>query len=319
MTRILFDARALAEHGGVSRVAGRLLAHLRATRPNDDIVTMTTGWDIQKNSDIHLKIPNKLWSLLCLLRLTSLDRVAERMTHKPFDELILPNVGFIGTPRTPYTIVVHDLSFLIEPRWFPFRMRLWHRAVRARHLIKQANRILCVSETTARDVERLLNVAKERIEILSPAIVVGTLDRHPESKPSPIAQPYLLAFDDTPRKNISTAITTVAHLRNDERFKNLSLVIVGRPVRQTKPDWIRRVSSVSDETLNNLYRNASAFLYPSWYEGFGLPLHEAAAHGIPCLASAHGALPETAPTDTILIPPNKPQLWVTTLKEILKT
>ena len=65
-------------------------------------------------------------------------------------------------------------------------------------------------------------------------------------------------------------------------------------------------------------QHAAAFLYPSWYEGFGLPLHEAARFGTPCISSTVGALPETAPHNTLFAPPSKPHLWTVALKMILE-
>lgn len=334
MSRILFDARPLAERSGVSRVTRRVLDYLHSSRSDGEIVCITTGWRKGSPSDIHLHIPNKLWSLACMLGLASLDR-------NGFNELILPNIGFVGTPKIPYTIVVHDLSFLIEPRWFSWRMRLWHRAVRARRLIQRATRVWCVSQTTAHDVERLLNVPSERIQVLPPDVVIGSSasisSDARRTTHDALPRPYVLAFHDGPRKNVSTVIATIAELRNDERYKDLHLVIIGSPIRHltfdrsllrhacrqagAEPrghaDWIHFLPSVSDEALDDLYRSAKALLYPSWYEGYGLPVHEAVARGIPVLASSHGALPETAPPGTILIPPMKPHLWVGVLKETL--
>jgi glycosyltransferase involved in cell wall biosynthesis len=70
--------------------------------------------------------------------------------------------------------------------------------------------------------------------------------------------------------------------------------------------------------LSTLMKNASALLYPSWYEGYGLPLHEAAAHGTPIIASTSGALPETAPPGTHFVPPFKPHLWTQAMQSVLE-
>jgi glycosyltransferase involved in cell wall biosynthesis len=350
MSHLLFDARPLVEQtGGIPRVAARFLAYIRQTRLEDDVTLVTTGAhepggqavrrsggrligehidhpttrppDVQA---IHIKLPNKLWSLACLLGLASLDRIATRKTGKTFDELILPNVGFVGTPSVPYTIVVHDLSFLIEPAWFSWKMQLWHRAVRAKGLIRNATHVWCVSETTARDVKQLLGVKQERISVLPPEVVVGPLDRlttRPTDAPTPRRTdhpaPYILAFDGSARKNIGTAIAAVERLREDEQFHDLQLIVIGRSRIDAQRTWVSQRTNVSDTERDDLYRNASALLYPSWYEGFGLPLHEAAAFHIPILASNHGALPETAPPGTTLINPAKPQLWASALKNIL--
>ena len=357
MSRILFDARAIADsgshaRGGIARVSKRILAHLRETHSSDEIVLMTTGWrnphaptlshperdeaeprPYNTRSPIHLPLPNKLWSLACVLGLTSLDRVAEKIAKQKFDELFLPNIGFIGTPRIPYTILVHDLSSLIEPKWFSWKMRLWHHAVRAKRLIQNAANVWCVSETTARDVERLLGVERKRVTVLPPDLIIGRQDTsaplHPTTYDPSVHSgqalrptPYVISFGcGNPRKNISTAIAAAARVREDASFQNLQLFIIGSSSHSPLPtphSWITFLPSISDNERDHLYQNASALLYPSWYEGFGLPIHEAARFNIPILASAHGALPETAPKSTILINPAKPHLWAGALRNVLK-
>ncbi|MSR85127.1 glycosyltransferase, partial [Candidatus Uhrbacteria bacterium] len=75
----------------------------------------------------------------------------------------------------------------------------------------------------------------------------------------------------------------------------------------------------SDSAIATLMKHASTFLYPSWYEGFGIPLHEAARFGTPCISSTASALPETAPAGTIFADPAKPHHWAEGLKMILKS
>jgi glycosyltransferase involved in cell wall biosynthesis len=70
--------------------------------------------------------------------------------------------------------------------------------------------------------------------------------------------------------------------------------------------------------LQTLYAQASCVAYPSWYEGFGIPLHEASVYGTPCISSTAGALPETAPPGTLFAPPQKPHLWVEALELVLQ-
>ena len=79
-----------------------------------------------------------------------------------------------------------------------------------------------------------------------------------------------------------------------------------------------RLNRPADVAVNTLMKYASAFLYPSWYEGFGIPLHEAAWFGTPCIASTSGALSETAPKGTLFAPPFKPQLWTDALRLVLQ-
>ncbi|MFA4954865.1 MAG: glycosyltransferase family 1 protein [Patescibacteria group bacterium] len=361
--RIIVDARpfALPLQGGVGRVAQRLIRAYALEFPQDELVLATTGWIEPELPDdlrlpnvrrCHLKIPNKLWSALAMLGAVSLARAVEKKTGAA-EVFFMPNLGFVGRlPRDmPAVLLLHDLSFLIEPRWFTRKDRLWHHAVGAKHLIRNAARLLAVSETTKQDTQRLLGVEENKIKVIQ---MGTTLDADGETREPQFAGRYLLALGlGDPRKNAANAIEAVKALRQEVGFEDLELVLIGqknsvilsealaqskdlyqpsvqttcikvfrqaqddgtRPGRMAcTPTWIHPIARPSDAELAALYSGAAAFLYPSWYEGYGLPLHEAARCGTPCIASTSGALPETATPGTIFANPAKPQHWVQAIK-----
>lgn len=293
--KILFDGRPLADRqsGGVRRVAEGLLEALR--KQGADITVATTGATRPGLSDKHVDLPNKLLSTALWLHLTSFDRLFSTKS----DILFLPNLGWLGTPKIPYALVVHDLSFLIEPRWFSWKSRLWHQLIGAERQIKNARILFAVSECTKRDLVRLLNIPSDRIVV----IPLGLDSTFQSATPTSSTQrKFLLALGaNDPRKN--AALSKVV-----AKETSLELKLVGDASRER----------VRDEELDQLYAQATAFLYPSWYEGFGLPLHEAARHGTPCIASTAGALPETAPAGTVFASPSKPQHWIQAVENILK-
>ena len=338
---ILFDARPLVDPlaGGVTRVALGLLPALTKTLNEHKLLFVTTGSQKQTlpvAPHEHLLIPNKLWSLFCWLGFTSLDRAFNK--HKP-DFLFLTNLGFVGRPRVPYALVIHDISFLIEPRWFSLKSRLWHKAVHAKRLIKEASVLFAVSQRTKDDLIHHLNIPVEKVTVIpitpchSPDVHRGNPSDPPsiESLHSSLAnRRFVLVLGAAdPRKNAACAITAVRELQKKSEFHDVVLVLVGADpgvrVGQTSGNGQTHGSAPttifldhpSDAELSTLMRHASVFLYPSWYEGFGLPLHEAAAFGTPCIASTAGALPETAPQGTLFAPPAKPHLWVEALEKIL--
>jgi len=291
--KILFDGRPLADpqSGGVRRVTLGLLTALREQGAN--ITVATTGATRPEISDQHLKLPNKLLSIALWLRLTSFDRLVSHTS----DVLFLPNICWLGTPRLPYALVVHDLSFLIEPRWFSWKSRLWHKLVDAKRQIQNAKWLFAVSECTKRDLMRLLDIPADRIIV----IPMG-LDSvfHSPLSTSSTQKKFLLALGaNDPRKNAALSRTVA-------KETGLELKLVGD----------QSLGRINDAELDRLYSEATAFLYPSWYEGFGLPLHEAARHGTPCVTSTAGALPETAPEGTIFASPSKPQHWIEAVNTI---
>ncbi|MBU0540258.1 glycosyltransferase family 4 protein [Patescibacteria group bacterium] len=317
--RWLIDARPLADpaQGGVSRVTRGLLEAFISLEKKDEIALATTGakkpcLNLPHDAacrHFHFHVPNKLWSIGAIAGIIALDREAERRIGK-IDAAFLPNLGFVGARQSrPYVLLLHDLSFLIEPRWFSLKTRLWHKAVNAKRLIRRAAHLLAVSEKTKRDAIRLLNIPAERITVIPIGQTLNFSDIPPSSFHLPHSSKYILAMGgNDPRKNIRTAIAAVEELNRAPVFADIHLIIIGR-------DIIRP----SDNELASLYRNAAAFLYPSWYEGYGLPLHEAAQFGTPCIASTAGALPETAPAGTIFADPAKPHHWVEALRIVLSS
>jgi glycosyltransferase involved in cell wall biosynthesis len=348
--RIIVDARPMAEpiRGGVGRVALELVVAFASSNPKTEVVCATTGTKAATLPErltscanvrhLHLKIPNKPWSLASMLGLASLCGAAERRCGHA-GAFFMPNLGFMGRlPQgIPSVLLLHDLSFLIEPRWFTPKQRLWHHAVKAKKLIRGATRLIAVSETTKRDAVRLLDIPAEKIDVIPLGSTLKNVSPAPCPQPPAPNSPtrYVLALGlGDPRKNAATAIETVKELREEKRYEDLRLVLVGeknanvisslsrnlpsgRSLRVGRDDncsWIQTVPHPTDPEISALYAGASAFLYPSWYEGYGLPLHEAASFGTPCIASTAGALPETAPPGTLFVNPAKPHHWTEALK-----
>lgn len=308
--RFLIDGRACTDQqvGGVTKVADRLVKAMIDRGKNESWVLGTTGVGVQQpenNAHLmcrHRSIPNKLVALGTFFHLTSFDR----LIPGEFDALFLPNLETVGRPRIPYGLLVHDLSFLIEPRWFSWKSQLWHRITRARELIQRADVLFSVSERTRQDLVHLLNIPAERILTLPLGTTNVSAKDLDELPPELVNVRYLLVLGAKDlRKNIACVEAAFRELVKDSHYQDVKLLVLGKTHRP------------SDHELAALMRHASVFLYPSWYEGFGLPLHEAAAFHVPLIASTAGALPETAPPGTLFVPPFKPHLWVQAMKSAL--
>lgn len=318
---VLFDVRPLQEPfpGGVTRLTEHLLPALLQQRSNPHDKLITTG--IQKPNHAllqtfgsqhqHIPIPNQLLANLCALNLTSIDRFVKKADH-----LFLFNIGFVGKPKIPYSIIIHDLSFLIEPRWFTTKSRLWHRIVRAKQLIQNADHLFAVSETTKNDLKKILNIPEKKITVTHLGATVAT---QPATLDTWLNEtPFLLAMDSgNQRKNTQVIIDAFLLLRQKEKHHSLKLVLTGKTTHANHHPNIIQLKHPKNEVIAALMKHAQAFLYPSWYEGFGLPLHEAAAFNTPCLTSTTSCLPETAPKNTLFIPPTRPNLWATAIETLL--
>jgi glycosyltransferase involved in cell wall biosynthesis len=192
--------------------------------------------------------------------------------------------------RAPVVVTVHDLAILRHPQTFP----AWHRAygrTGLRATVRAADAVVALSEFTKAEVEELLDVPARRIQV-----VPNGVDRVFTSDGPAAEGEYVLAVATLePRKNL-------AHAVDAARLAGVELRVVGAPGwgGVAVPGW---VGFVPDEELARLYRGARCVLYPSLYEGFGLPILEAMACGAPVVTSRGGATEETAGGAAVLVDP----------------
>lgn len=322
--KVLFDARPLTipSPGGVTRLMKAILQAVAESLPEETCVFGTTGWKelplgiplLPNSQRAHLGAPNKVISSLTSLNLASFEQFFPK--EKP-DVLLFPNNGHVGSPKKPYGLVVHDLSFIVEPKWFNWRGQIWHKIVHARRLMRGADRLFAVSEWTKFALMLHLEIPAEKIDVLpiprqNDLVTPGPLPEQVRDKR------YVLCLGRRDRrKNARCVVEAVKRLHTKPDYANVHLVIVGGYDEALSDSRFIVLPRVDDETLYALYRGAAAFLYPSWYEGLGLPLHEAYLFGTPSVSACTTALPDTAPTGTLFAPPSKPHLWTTAIAALL--
>jgi len=217
----------------------------------------------------------------------------------------------------PFLLTVHDLIHRFYPRSLSTGGRWYYgplleRALRSRALIG----ILTVSSTSARDIERehpglrcpvipAANGLSGGFVAAAPEAVAAARERHG------LDAPYVLAVGTIePRKNLAGLVEGFARVA---RSRPAILAIVGRQGWERKlkipasvAGAVRFLGVVSDAELRALYTGASCFVFPSFYEGFGIPLLEAMACGTPCVASDIGALREVGGDAALYIDPRRP-------------
>jgi glycosyltransferase involved in cell wall biosynthesis len=193
-------------------------------------------------------------------------------------------------------VTVHDLSFLTHPEWFAWRFRKFYHFLIPR-IVRNCTHVIANSEFTRGELMHKLNLQPSRISVVSPTVSATFQEGDGESPP--VAGDFILAVSSLdPRKNLDAVIRAYRLL---QRF-DLKLVLVGSQhksfsrvglvIEPAEDRRILRMGRVSDGTLAALYRGARLFVYPSLYEGFGLPPLEAMASGCPCVVSRAAALPE---------------------------
>jgi glycosyltransferase involved in cell wall biosynthesis len=175
-----------------------------------------------------------------------------------------------------------------------------------RNAVATCDVIFANSRFTAGDVANRLGFPAERIHVAYPGIDPRF---RPEGMRAEFEYPYLLAVSTLePRKNLGTLIDAFERLRA-QRDELLLVVAGGRAPGVDAPgvpEGVRLLGYVEDDELAALYRGALAFVYPSMFEGFGLPVVEALASGTPTVASTHPSLDEAAGAATMRADPNDP-------------
>jgi glycosyltransferase involved in cell wall biosynthesis len=202
------------------------------------------------------------------------------------------NLAPIAFPRN--AVVIHDAAALRHPQWYSPLYARWQRTVLPA-IARRARVVITVSEFSKRELRELLDVDAH--------VVPGGVDHgfHPRADPEParvalgLSRPYVLTVASrTARKNLSSLDATCRRLGNE----GIDLVAAGGERPQFRDDGApsggpRALGHVPDTHLPGLYAGASAFVLPSWHEGFGLTCLEAMACGVPVVAARAGALPET--------------------------
>jgi glycosyltransferase involved in cell wall biosynthesis len=237
----------------------------------------------------------------------------------------IPHRGVPYFMPCPYVTTVHDLDQILFRESFgsSFRAEALFRALR--HGLQRAGRIIAVSQATKRDLINLLGIREDRIEVVYNAIDEQftrcdseqsrrrTLERYQ------VDYPFLLfAGNILPQKNLPRLVEAFAvvqaELEQHPRYRDLRLIIIGNElaahpdlrrsvIRSRVQHRVRFLGFVSVETLRIFYASAAAFVFPSLYEGFGLPPLEAMAQGTPVVTSNVSSLPEVVGDAAVFVNP----------------
>ncbi len=220
----------------------------------------------------------------------------------------------------PVVVTIHDLIHLLYPDLLPGRVALWYARAMFRHSVRRADRIVAVSGSTRDDILGRFRVDPAKVQVVWNGVEERYRRRLPEEEIEAafgrlgVPRPCLLFVGNPkPHKNIDRVMRAVAMARGEAGI-DAPLVCVGArgdseaKLRQRSREvgaheQVRVIGHVEADLLPALYQGASLFLYPSLHEGFGLPVAEAMASGVPVVTSGTSALGEIAADCAELVDP----------------
>lgn len=243
------------------------------------------------------------------------------VTSRGSDVLHSPHLPIIRAVGVPQVTTLHDLAVLERAD----RFRKWHRWSGRKRLeqLKRQRTIVAISDYTARKAVDLLGLDRRAIRVIhSGCDYVGT-EVSAGTRPAALAENedyFLFVGSLEPGKNLQLLVETWALARS--RGIDLPPLVVagarwqGVGQESEPPAGWKYLGHIPEAELIYLYRHARAFLFPSKYEGWGLPIHEAMALDCPVVACPLTAIPEAAGEGALLVEP-RPEVWLEAIRSLL--
>lgn len=229
----------------------------------------------------------------------------------------------------PTVVTIHDLIFIRHPEYYnKVDVKIYTK--KFYQTLREADRIVAISECTRRDICELGEIDPSRVDLIYQSCAPRFTEEPDAKKMWQVREHYelpdryvLCVGSIEQRKNALLAVQALHHLSDD-----VSLVIVGRetPYADQVREYIlaHRLShrvlmlhGVPDDDLPSLYRMADAFVYPSRYEGFGIPIIEAIRMGLPVVACTGSCLEEAGGPDSLYVSPDDAEALAHALKQVL--
>jgi glycosyltransferase involved in cell wall biosynthesis len=316
--RIGIDARKLHDFG-IGTYIRNLLRELAQmdhdteyvilSRPEDDSAVRALGGNFRpvKETSGNYSLSEQIFVP------RALKREGVDLFHAP--HYVLPPLV-----RCPSVVTIHDCIHLMFPQYLPNRWALAYARTSISLAAKHATRVLTVSESSKRDIQRFVDVPSGKIDVIYNSFDPRFGVEPNEETVDRVRERYQLHTDFVlyagnvkPHKNLERLIDAFQIVRK-RGLDNLKLVLIGDEIsrytalrravhRHQLHNYVRFLGYLPEETLAVMYRLAGVFVFPSLYEGFGLPPLEAMASGTPVVTSNVSSLPEVAGDAAVLVDP----------------
>ncbi len=323
--KIGFDAkRAFNNAAGLGNFSRNSINSLARQFPDDRYFLFHPGNNhplfVSSENAVEIKPKNLAWKILKnVWRSFQISKLARELKLDIYHGLSHELPAGIEKTNTKTVVTIHDLIYIRFPQYFQkIDRKIYDR--KFRHACRVADRVHAISEQTKNDLISYFAVPAAKIEVIyqsvSPVFFESTNDeqRQQIAKKYRLPEKFILTVGTIElRKNIMNLLMGIV----SEEIK-IPLVVVGKPTNykirvksyiEENQDRLQVVflTGISDPELAALYQLAEVLVYPSFFEGFGLPVAEAQASGCPVITSNTSSLPEAGGDAAIYIDPEKPE------------
>ena len=309
---------------GVEHYAKQLILEFSKDTKNQYILYLRTApqaWFSGLPSNFKIKVIPfpKFWTQI---------RISWEMLIHPVDVLFIPASALPLFHPKASVITIHDAAWIHYPESFTWFMRHYlHYSTK--FACRSAAKIIAVSEATKNDLVKYYKISEQKITVVPHGYTPSNQDFSQISSEvaEQLPEKYILFLSTLqPRKNLPTLIDAFRKLKNDHPELPHKLVVAGKPgwkfdkilikIEENK-DIVVYLNHISDQDRSAVYHRASAFVYPSFYEGFGLPLLEAFDCGVPAAAANNSSLPEVGGDAVMYFDPNNQEEIKDTIYNII--
>lgn len=338
--KIGFDAkRAFNNKSGLGNYSRNLIKGIIQNNPQEDYFLFTTEDSryklqdfIEKKSNIHLVQPRSFWAkeFTGWWRSYGISKDANHLHldiyHGLSNEIPLNS----NLMKAKKIVTVHDLIFIRYPEFYNAADRKVY-TVKTKKSCAQADAIVAVSQQTKDDLIELLQVPEEKIHVVYQTCDENffhesdyqTNDHSPEKY---LPDDYILYVGTVEqRKNLSALVEAIHQL---DKTMQTTLVVVGKETKYSKEvsAYVEKyglekrvvfMKSVNNALMPLIYRKAKAFVYPSLYEGFGIPILEALASKVPVITTRGGCFHESAGPGSIFVDPDNAEELANAIRLVL--
>lgn len=247
--------------------------------------------------------------------------IPAKLRHLGVDLYHTPHYVLPFFTPCPSVVTIHDVIHLLFPQYLPSRMAVHYARFMIRRALEKATVVLTVSASSKRDLLTFFDVNPDKIRVIPNGIPVSITESLAPEQLEKIKERFLISGRTVlfvgnikPHKNLERLIAAFAKVLEQPQYEDLTLIVVGDEIskypslrRAVERHQVRRsvrfFGFVPELTLVALYRLADVFVFPSLYEGFGLPPLEAMANGTPVVTSNISSLPEVVGDAALTVDP----------------